>query len=222
MNLERSPLREQLAGAYVLGTLRGPARRRFERAMADSASVREAVRFWEQAFAPLCALPPQNPARSLLPAIEARLGWARAEDAVRRLPWLPALGFAVVAAVSVMLWAPWTPTITPDFAVTLATEEGQVRWQFAVDKTHNWIDVKVVSTPDLTSQQDLELWLLVDGSAPKSLGLISEVDGQRQRIEARLPLSEGIGLAVSVEPPGGSPTGQATGPIIAIEKFPSA
>lgn len=222
MNLNRSPLREQLAGAYVLGTLRGPARQRFERAMADSAELRDSVLFWEQALAPLLMRQPQKPRRNLLPAIEARLGWARAEDAVRRLPWLPAWGFALVAALSIMLWAPWTPKITPDFALTLATEEGQARWQFAVDKTHNWIDVSVLSTPDLSRQQDLELWLLVDGSAPKSLGLISEVVGARQRIETNLPLADGIGLAVSVEPPGGSPTGQATGPIIALEKFPSA
>ena len=222
MNINRSPLREQLAGAYVLGTLRGPARKRFERAMQDSAELRDSVLFWEQALAPLLLAEPRKPARNLLPAIEARLGWARGQDAVRRLPWLPALGFAVVAAVSVMLWAPWTPKISPDFALALATEEGQLRWQFAVDKTHNWIDVRVVSTPDLSARQDLELWLLVDGSAPKSLGLLSEQDGQIQRIEAALPLAEGIGLAVSVEPEGGSPTGQATGPIIALEKFPSA
>lgn len=221
MNINRSPLREQLAGAYVLGTLRGPARKRFERAMQDSAELRDSVLFWEQALAPLLFAAPRKPARNLLPAIEARLGWARGQDAVRRLPWLPALGFAVVAAVSVMLWAPWTPKISPDFALALATEEGQLRWQFAVDKTHNWIDVRVVSTPDLSARQDLELWLLVDGSAPKSLGLLSEQDGQIQRIEATLPLADGIGLAVSVEPEGGSPTGQATGPIIALEKFPS-
>lgn len=222
MNINRSPLREQLAGAYVLGTLRGPARKRFERAMQDSAELRDSVLFWEQALAPLLLAAPRKPARNLLPAIEARLGWARGQDAVRRLPWLPALGFAVVAAVSVMLWAPWAPKISPDFALALATEEGQLRWQFAVDKTHNWIDVRVVSTPDLSARQDLELWLLVDGSAPKSLGLLSEQDGQIQRIEATLPLADGIGLAVTVEPEGGSPTGQATGPIIALEKFPSA
>ncbi len=222
MNLNRSPLREQLAGAYVLGTLRGPARARFERSLKDSAELRDAVNFWEQAFAPLSELAPQNPSRDLLPAIEARLGWARGEDAIRRLPWLPALGFAMVAAFSVMLWAPWSPKLVPDFALTVATEEGHGRWQFAVDKTHNWIDVRVESSPDVSAEQDLELWLLVDGGAPVSLGLLSEVDGQRQRIEAGLPLGGGQGLAVSIEPVGGSPTGAPTGPVIAAEMFPSA
>ena len=221
MNIDRSPLREQLAGEYVLGSLRGAARTRFEKHMQRSDSVRQAVQFWEQALAPLSAPKQQAPERELWPQIEARLGW-QDQAAERRLGWLPAWGFALVAMISILLWAPWQTRITPDFALDVATSaDGQLRWQFAVDKRRNWIDVRVVDVPDLTAQQDVELWLLVDGGAPVSLGLLSEQDGEIQRIEAKVALAQGNGLAISLEPPGGSPTGAPTGPVIAAAIFPT-
>jgi anti-sigma-K factor RskA len=53
--------------------------------------------------------------------------------------------------------------------------------------------------------------------APRSLGLI-KADGatvlQRDRIPATLLKGGTAALAVSVEPPGGSPTGTPTGPVV--------
>lgn len=224
MRLNAPELQNILAGEYVLGTLRGPARRRFEAYLRESAALREAVQSWEQSLAPLLALPEQAPSRDLLPLIEKRLGWTAPDKAPseRRLGWLPALGFALVAVFSIMLWAPWETRLTPDFAVQIATEDGTLRWQFAVDKRRNWIDVRVVQSPDVESDRDLELWLLVENAAPISLGLLSEQDGDIQRIKAAVDLSGGQGLAVSVEPRGGSPSGAPTGPVIGAQTFPSA
>lgn len=223
MNIDRSPLREQLAGEYVLGTLQGAARQRFEALLQESDSLRDAVGFWEQALQPLLsAQQPQAPSRDLLPAVEQRLGWHEKAEKSRGLPRLPAWALAVMAVVSIALWAPWSPRIAPDFALDVATtQDDSLRWQMAVDKSHNWIDVRVVSTPQLASDRDLELWLLVDGGDPISLGLLSEADGQVQRIKATTALSGGKGLAVSVEPQGGSSTGAPTGPVIAAQMFPS-
>ena len=224
MNIDRSPLREQLAGEYVLGTLHGAARKRFEHALQESVSLREAVQYWEQALAPLALTETEKPQRDLLPAVEARLGWVTARDAIRSFSFWPALGFAVVAGFSILLWAPWQPGFSPDFALSVATSDDAIqRWQFAVDRKHNVIDVRVVSNPQIATDRDLELWLLVDGGAPRSLGLLSDAaSGVIYRIKATSPLLEGNGLAVSVEPAGGSPSGAPTGPVIAAQMFPTA
>lgn len=222
MKLDNPQLQQLLAGEYVLGTLQGLARQRFEQALRDNSALRGEVNFWEQALAPL-AQAEQAPARDLLPAISRRLGWEAAKPARRfGLDWLPALAFATVAGISILLWAPWQDRFSEDFVVTLAMEQGTARWQLAIDKRHDWIDLQVVDVPSIKASEDLELWLLVDGGNPISLGLVPEARGTRQRIQSTVSLSQGNGLAISVEPAGGSPTGGPTGPVIAAQMFPTA
>ena len=60
-----------------------------------------------------------------------------------------------------------------------------------------------------------ELWLLPKGGAPIALGVVGA------DAPIRLPMAHAVGdagrrtLAVSIEPLGGSPTGQPTGPVVA-------
>jgi len=50
MRYEAPDLLDQLAGQYVLGTLRGRARRRFERVIENNPAARAAVQRWEDRF----------------------------------------------------------------------------------------------------------------------------------------------------------------------------
>lgn len=64
---------EHLASAYVLGTLTGRARRRFERLQRDRADVALAVAQWEQRLGRLAqSVAPVQPAERVWRAIEAR------------------------------------------------------------------------------------------------------------------------------------------------------
>jgi anti-sigma-K factor RskA len=66
-------------------------------------------------------------------------------------------------------------------------------------------------------KRSMELWLIPEGGKPASLGLIAAGQPVRINIPAELlpHLGRGATLAVSLEPPGGSPTGQPTGEVIA-------
>jgi anti-sigma-K factor RskA len=72
-------------------------------------------------------------------------------------------------------------------------------------------------------QRSMELWLIPAGDKPHSLGLIAA--GQPVRVDIPADLARTIttdaALAVSLEPLGGSPTGQPTGPVIASGKLTS-
>lgn len=62
-----------------------------------------------------------------------------------------------------------------------------------------------------------ELWLIPPGQKPIALGMIGSKGSTTVKLSPALlaQLSAKALLAVSVEPPGGSPTGQPTGPVIA-------
>ncbi len=73
MKYTDSRLLEHLASAYVLGTLTGAARRRFERLQCDRVDVRGLVIQWESRLGQLAiSLPPQQRSARLWAAIETR------------------------------------------------------------------------------------------------------------------------------------------------------
>ena len=69
--------------------------------------------------------------------------------------------------------------------------------------------------PPLASGRDHELWAIVEGEAPVSLGVLPP-RGLPLAVEARLRplLRPGVTLAVTDEPLGGSPTGGPTGALV--------
>ncbi|HKO66969.1 MAG TPA: anti-sigma factor [Burkholderiaceae bacterium] len=112
MNYNRVDLLDRLASEYVLGTLHGAARRRFDRVLAESAAARAAVQDWEQRFSSLASsVRPVEPPSRVWTATEARIASTAASGAARRSLqsswwsnfWKPALGFAFGAALTVSL-----------------------------------------------------------------------------------------------------------------------
>lgn len=63
----------------------------------------------------------------------------------------------------------------------------------------------------------MELWLVPGSGMTRSLGIFQPGENGELVIPAdlRSQVADGATLAVSLEPFGGSPTGQATGPVIA-------
>lgn len=91
-------LLEHLASSYVLGTLGGGARRRFERLQRDRADVRVRVTQWEARLGQLAvSVPVHKPSPRVWAAIAARTQPARPQHAAQakagRLGWLKPAGF---------------------------------------------------------------------------------------------------------------------------------
>ena len=77
--------------------------------------------------------------------------------------------------------------------------------------------IRVLGHPEMPAGTAWELWLLPgDDQKPISLGLIGTEPTQQLTLPRKLaPLMDGAwGLAMSVEPSGGSPTGLPTGPVL--------
>jgi anti-sigma-K factor RskA len=87
-------LLEHLASSYVLGTLRGGARRRFERLQRNRADVRGLVAQWEARLGQLAvSVPAQQPSPQLWKAIAARTQPQLAAPSGGWLGWLKPAGF---------------------------------------------------------------------------------------------------------------------------------
>jgi len=72
---EKTELQDRLAAEYVLGTLRGRARLRFEGWTREDAALRRRVETWQERLNPLAdAIEPVRPSRRVWKGIEARLG----------------------------------------------------------------------------------------------------------------------------------------------------
>ena len=103
----------------------------------------------------------------------------------------------------------------------LDAEGGQTGFVAAVSSGGGNLTIVPASLLGPQEQKAMELWLIPSGEKPHSLGLIDPSRPVTITVPKDLLAkvnSEAI-LAVSLEPPGGSPTGQPTGPVIANGKL---
>lgn len=74
MKIDDANIRRELAADYVLGTMRGRARQRFERLVRDDLRFCGAVSWWEERLFPLLGNPaPAAPPEHVLDALEQRI-----------------------------------------------------------------------------------------------------------------------------------------------------
>lgn len=207
-----------VAAEYVLGLLEPVELRAFEARLAVDPGLRELVAGWSEEFASVAdGVPPVAPPPRIRAALMAELFPAERRSWLGRLGWLPLLlGGAVAALLLVLVAAPGLLTRAPEgpaFAADLAAEDGSlvVAARFEAGTGEIAVEREAGAAPE---GRVLELWIIPDGQAPVSLGVLPEAEA------AVLPVPEafragfpaGI-LAITDEPPGGAPEGAPTGTI---------
>jgi anti-sigma-K factor RskA len=222
-------LADALAAQYVAGTLRGRARARFEALLPSHPALQRAVREWQGRLMPLTGvLPEQAPPARVWSGIQQRLWPAAAPQPwwQRLSLWRAVSGAALVAvlALTVQVASP-PPAQAPVVVVLQSTGKdpgvgGNIVASFSADGRA--VVARPLTPVSLQSDRVLELWWAQAQGKPKSLGLM-KADGVTLLSRGQLPGGlQGSGIdhmAVSVEPPGGSPTGQPTGPVVFYGKL---
>jgi len=219
-----------LAGEYVLGVLSAVERRDFERRLVREPALRTEVEYWERRLGGLASeIERVDPPPEIWAAIEAAVkagtaSTARADGLWNSLAFWrwSAIGWATAAAASiaalVIIGRP--PTPEAPLIAKLEISGGQAGFVAAIDPARNGLTIIPASVTNV-NQRVLELWLIAPGEKPHSLGLIDA--GRPVHINLPAELIQRIAadatLAVSLEPPGGSPTGLPTGPVIANGKL---
>lgn len=228
MDYSRPALADRLAAAYVLGTLRGPARRRFEALLPAHPALRTAVTAWQGRLVPLStSVAPVEPPAAAWAGIEATLfGTATAAPPTpwwQRLPlWRGIAGLSTAAAVALTVVSVQTPPPQAPVLIVMGASDDAARAMNAsfvasVSADGRALVLRPVGAVQLAPDRALELWAVPADGAPRSLGLV-RADAATTLIRTQL-LRDTAAFAVSVEPPGGSPTGAPTGPIVSVGKL---
>ena len=226
MKYHNQELREALAAEYALGALQGRSRRRFERSLKDDPSLRRLVAQWQNRLAPLDALvePAQPPARvwrAIRDRIELRPGrrgvWGNL--GLWRAIALVSTAAAIALAVSLTLLMP-NQHARETMVVVMSGEDANptmtVSWPMQ-SQGEPKLRIRVFGHPEMAAGTAWELWMLPgDNQKPVSLGLIGTEPTQELKIPRSLAplIDRAWGLAMSIEPSGGSPTGLPTGPVL--------
>ena len=227
---------EGLAAEYALGLLTGDELRSArERVRSDSAFCQEVAR-WRGRLGPMLdEVESADPPSSAWHTIERRLGGAgdggnvvQLRRRVTRWRGIAAATSALAACLAIFIMvrppvpAPAPPSVERPAAapplLAMLGEHGKgtkvvASWDPAAQRLV--LAVTGDMPPDPTHSH--ELWVIPPGGKPQSLGTMGDSKKTHMQLAdalARL-LQQGATIAISVEPPGGSPTGAPTGPVVA-------
>ncbi len=219
---------------YVLGVLDADTRAEVAREMMTSDEVATAVALWQSRLIPLADV--------IADVTPAPYVWARIHDALqldapaRTTPtprkglwnnlalwhWVgigaSALAVALLVVVNLPRHAP-TPVeaVASYMAATIQQDNGSTGWTATLDPQRGRMVVVPATPIAFATGRAPELWLIPAGGKPISVGMIALDKPTTLTLDPALlaKLGSSALLAVSVEPLGGSPTGQPTGAVIA-------
>jgi anti-sigma-K factor RskA len=213
-----------LAGEYVLGTLDAAAMASVRGRAATDPALADAIAVWERRLAPLAdAVPPVLPPPGLWRRLEQAIAVppVPANDPAKPSLWrsvrlwqgTTAAALALAAAFAAVALLPGQPAPmrfaalgTPGAAATVAPG------YMAKAMPDGTLVVAAVAPAPVPAGREMELWILPPGAdRPASLGMLPAAG--RSITVASMPAT-GTHLMISLEPPGGSPTGAPSGPVV--------
>ena len=202
---------EWLAAEYVLGVLPAADMRLAEARRETDPAFAADLLFWQEKLSPLASLvAPVTPPASLWPRLALATGM---EGRVRRRPvfWQGATAASLLLAASLALALFLPPLNRPErLATALAPLNNPARFLVNAqpDGSLAVTDLGAASAP---AGRAYQLWGLARGAtAPVSLGVLAP----GPHVIPPGYASAGEQLLVSEAPPGGSPSGAPTGPVV--------
>lgn len=222
-----------LAAEYVFGLLDAETYRSVIARLETDAVLRAAVYAWADRLQPLSdSLMPEQVPQHVWEAIQRRIAVSNAIPIghARRAAWLrpkvilPLMAIAASIALVIILRPFDRPAASPPVAQAILAS-AETREQFDVTFSRDYAQVSVRSkSANIPAGKAYELWVVPEGGAPKSLGVLAANGTADRQLSGNilLQLKEGALLAISLEPLGGSRTGAPTGPVLMSGKIRKA
>lgn len=224
--------RDSLAAEYALGVLEGAELAQARLLATNDIEFGAAVARWSGRLAPLLEeVAPVRPPAGLWPALAGQLFPAAEGGNVVQLrrrvtAWRTATGAATAIAASLALVLVTRPSPPPlshpaqqpaamPMIATLADPSG-AKLMASWSPNDRMLVIAAAADMPLDAAHSHELWVIPAGGKPRSLGVMPAKPHMMMRVPQ--PLSAefrgGATLAVTLEPAGGSPSGDPTGPVL--------
>lgn len=234
---------DMLAAEYVLGTLDPAQRQSVEKRRSQEPELDRAISDWEARLSPLNAYyDPVAPTRDLFAGIRARIEstaqaatQAASQAASQQAPGIVefakikrklaiwragALGAAAIAASMVVVLLSNDvnlPVENGQFVAVFHRDDTQPAFVMSVDLETREVTIRPVEAT-MPEGKTYQLWIVTEetGPKPKSLGLLENIaNPTTKQLGGFDPaMLRNATFGISLEPEGGSPTGQPTGPAI--------
>jgi len=234
---------DMLAAEYVLGTLPADERAAAALRARHDAPLAAAIAAWEQRLAPLSeTIATREPSPHLWARIVDRLdrlgtakgtqmvsvdeGIDMARMALRLVRWQATALAASAIAAGLLLFVGYREFtgVAPDktLVAVLQKDAQSPAFLVSVDLEKKLLTIRAVAAPSHPGKS-YELWLIHDSlKTPRSLGVVGDAPFTvvQPKLAAYAPKTiEDATLAVTLEPEGGSPTGDPTGPVVYAGKL---
>lgn len=213
----------EIAAEYVLRVLTPEAHRAAAARAAGDPVFAAEIRAWEDRLVPLMdtveeVTPDPASKTALMRSLFGHEPVAAAPAGTRIWQLLAGLGLAAATALAVIAFVPdvQDPAAPAGrFVAELAVADESTRMFAVIQPAQGTVDIAWTARnqPD---DRELQLWALVDGQTPVSIAVLPRGRTATLALPPELAsLPEGLVLAISDEPLGGSPTGAPTGAVVA-------
>ena len=214
-----------LAAEYVLRLLDTSDEAIFEKRLASEPDLQDRVDAWSTRLSGMdTEFAEETPRAVVKQALMHRLFGedARPRPFWQRLGLWQGLSFASLLLAGFFAWqliqtGPVdAPGRGPLYVSEISAEDQSLRLLAVYDSGSGALQINRTDGQAIPGRV-LELWAIAEGDAPVSLGVLpAGVTAAVVLPEPLRPQVAGLTLAISDEPPGGSPTGQPTGAVLAV------
>ena len=193
-------LYEALAAEYVLGTLNGKAKLRFEKLIHERPYIRYAVDIWERRINELGqTVPEEKPPAAVWKGIKSEISSSASSVAhsgalAPSTSWWERLGLwqsatAVMGVLLAVLLVPSQPQNIPmpTYVSVLESSANKPMVVTMGDASKQLVSVRLMEKPVLAAGEELELWAIPKGGGdPVSVGVIG-TDSMESQIQLTKP-----------------------------------
>lgn len=230
-----------LAGEYVMGLLEAKEQQAVKDSLPSNPLLKHWVHYWEAQLPQLYTdIPSEQPSQHVWQQIKRKTQQDRAVIYHwQKTPWWQSLilwrGLTIASLFTLVGLAtgfhPESLTFqdtlvtiaqkpivvtSPNYIAVVRNNKTQALWHIGVYLAAEKLFVTALQPSHLPADKSYELWLLSEDNdiPPRSMGLMPTQGSQQLPLLLTQAMSQAQGLAISLEPLGGSPNAAPSGPIV--------